>query len=109
MRGTDRCHRRTQLVPAVLAERVLVVGVEVGQLRRDDLALLPQGAGEDVHLVTEGDVVGDGHAGGEGLVVGVRVDEEQAGTHRSTPMIPISGTPPCTGLPTREVTSEPAA
>lgn len=103
--GADGGHRAAQLVAAELAERVLVVGVEVRQLGRDDLALLAEGAGEHVDLVTGGDVVGDGDAGRERLVVGVGVDEEQprgppadqdrlGAGHRDTPTTPSSGTPP---------------
>ena len=69
------------------------------------IALLPEGAGEHVDLVAGGDVVGDGHARGQQLVVGMGVDEEEASgppfddhgcgrRHRETPMTPISGTPP---------------
>ena len=58
-----------------------------------------------VDLVAGGDVVGDGDAGRERLVVGVGVDEEQprgaashqdrfGAGHRDTPTTPSSGTPP---------------
>ena len=97
-----------QLVATELAEGVLVVGVEVRQLGRDDLALLAEGAGEHVDLVAGGDVVGDGHARGQQLVVGVGVDEEEAPAHRVTPMVPSSTAPPKTALALRSVTSVPA-
>ena len=86
----------------------------------DDLALLAQGAGEHVHVVATRDVVGDGDAGREGLVVGVRVHEEQAWGavvdpqaveqpgHRTTAMSANSTTPPATVLADRFRTSEPA-
>ena len=116
----DGGHRATQLVAAELAEGVLVVGVEVGELLRDDLALLAEGAREDVDLVARGDVVGDGDAGRQHLVVGVGVHEEQprgpsgdqdrcCRGHSDTPTTPISGEPPYTGLPMSEVTWDPAA
>ena len=86
----------------------------------DDLALLAEGAGEHVHVVAARHVVGDGDAGGERLVVGVRVHEEQAGRaavdlqaveqpgHWTTAMSANSTTPPATVLADRFRTSEPA-
>ena len=85
-----------------------MIGVEVGELGRDDLALLAEGAREHVHLVTGGDMVGEADPRGDALVVGVGVDEEQAQAHRATPIVPISGVPPKTALLLSPVTSWPA-
>ena len=86
----------------------------------DDLALLAERAGEHVHVVTAGRVVGDGDPGREGLVVGVGVHEQQSGRsahdleaveqpgHRTTAMSANSTTPPATVLADRLRTSEPA-
>ena len=102
------------------AERVARGALEVRELGGDDLALLPQGAGEHVHVVAARHVVGDRHAGGERLVVGVRVHEEQARGaavdlqaveqpgHWTTAMSANSTTPPATVLADRFRTSEPA-
>ena len=74
-----------------------------------------------MHVVAARDVVGDGDPGGEGLVVGVGVHEEQARRrgrstpeaveqpgHRATAMSANSTTPPATVLADRLRTSEPA-
>ena len=116
----ERLHRAAQLRAAVGGERVAGRALEVGQVGGDDLALLPQGAGEHVHVVAAGHVVGDGHPGGERLVVGVGVHEEQPRRpaldrdaveqpgHRTTAMSANSTTPPATVLADRLRTSEPA-
>jgi hypothetical protein len=52
------------------------------QLGGDDLTLLAEGAGEDVDLVAGSGVVRHGHAGGQGLVVGMRMDEEEPSWRR---------------------------
>ena len=88
-------------------ERVALGALEVGELGRDDLPLLTEGAGEHVDVVAALDVVQDRDARGEGLVVGVRVDEEQA-AHRRTAMSANSTTPPMTSLAERLRTSLPA-
>ena len=79
---TEPAHRLADLAEPERAERVAVRPLEVGQLWRDDLTLLPQRAGEDVHLVAEGDVVRHGDAAGQGLVVRVGMDEQQP-AHRA--------------------------
>ena len=73
-----------------------------------------------MHLVAARDVVGDGDAGGQRLVVGVGVHEEQPGRavadahvleqppHGTTAMSANSTTPPSTPLADRLRTSEPA-
>ncbi len=116
----ERLHRAAELLPAVVGERVARCALEVAELLGDDLALLAEGAGQDVHVVAAGDVVGDGDAGRERLVVGVGVDEQQPGhraagldpveepRHRTTAMSPNSTTPPLTLLAERLRTSEPA-
>ena len=86
---------------------------------RGNLDYAGRRAADGGQAVDYDDVVGDGHPGRQRLVIGVRVHEEQArgtsrhqdrlgGRHFATPMTPISGTPPYTGLPMSEVTSEPA-
>ena len=96
------------------------VPLEVGQCGRDHLALLTEGAGEDVHLVAARHVVRDGDPGRQGLVVGVGVDEEQPGRarpghdvveealHETTAMSANSTTPPRTLFADRLRTSDPA-
>ena len=49
----------------------------MSELRWDHLALLTEGAGEDVHLVAQGNVMGHGDAARQGLVVRVGMDEQQ--------------------------------
>ena len=69
--------RRGEFADAVAAE---LVGVIDGQLRptvTDDLALFAERAGDDVHLRPAGDVMGDGGAVGDGLVVRMGVHEQQ--------------------------------
>ena len=72
-----------------------------------------------MHVVAARHVVGDRDTGGEGLVVGVRVHEEQSGRgprleaveqpgHWATAMSANSTTPPATVLADRFRTSEPA-
>ncbi len=80
----EHVHRRPdptqglgQLAVSVRAEGVVGVPLEVGEPRRDHLALLAEGAGQHVHLVTACDVVGHRDAARQRLVVGVGVDEEE--------------------------------
>ena len=63
---------------AVAAELVGAVDGQLGPALADHFAFLAERAGDDPHLRAAGRVMRDGPAGGEGLVVGVRVDEEQA-------------------------------
>ncbi|BBZ08671.1 hypothetical protein MDOR_28400 [Mycolicibacterium doricum] len=58
-----------------------MVGVVYGELGvhlPDHLTFLTEGAGDHADIRAAADVVSDGAAGGERLVVGVSVDEEQA-------------------------------
>ena len=73
----ERVQRRGQFTDAVAAE---LVGFVDGQLRpavADDLALLAERAGDDVHLRPAGGVVRDGRARRQRLVVGMGMDEQQ--------------------------------
>jgi hypothetical protein len=71
-------HGVLDLGTPVLAEAVLLVGREVGQLGDEDLAHLPRGAGDAGDLAALGDVLGHGGAVADGLVVGVGVHEQEA-------------------------------
>jgi len=53
----------------------------MGQGRRDDVALLAQGAREEVDVMAPGGVGTHGHPRRQGLVVGVGVDEQQPCAH----------------------------
>jgi hypothetical protein len=70
-------HRPGQLRSAHLGE-ARCVSLEPGQVRRDDLAELAPGAGDDGHLRAALDQQGDRSAGGDALVVGMRMHEEHA-------------------------------
>ena len=74
----QRGARGRPLGHAVAAELVGLRGDQQRELRPDDLALLAEGAGHerDGRVGLRG-VVRDRAAGGERLVVGVRVDEQQ--------------------------------
>jgi hypothetical protein len=74
----EAAHRLAHLAEPERAQRVALRALKVGQLRWDDLALLTKGAGEDVHLVAQGDVMGHGDAARQGLVVRMGMDEQQA-------------------------------
>ena len=116
----EHLHRTAQLLATVGGERVARSTLEVREVGGDDLALLAQGAGEHVHVVTARHVVGEGDTGGEGLVVGVGVHEEQPRRaavelqaveqpgHWTTAMSANSTTPPATVLADRFRTSDPA-
>ena len=56
--------------------------LEVAQVGRDDLPLLPESAGDDVDLVAASSVVGHRRGAGERLVVGMGMDEDDAMGHR---------------------------
>jgi hypothetical protein len=82
----ERLRRGRHLAHPVLAERVRPVVVQVLEVVHDDLAGLAAGAGDDGHVRALGGVLGDRHAGGDALVVRVRVDEQDAALgHASTP------------------------
>lgn len=83
MPGAEPGHRLVEFATAHLREGVLAVRGVVGELGRDDLAVLTEGARDDVHLVPGRDVMGDGDAARERLVVGVGVDEDEP-RHAST-------------------------
>ena len=71
-------HRRRQLADAMLAQPVLMLGREMGQLRHQDLALFPERAGDERDMRSLGRVPSHGDAVADRLVVGMRVDEKQA-------------------------------
>ena len=77
---SERVERLGELADAISAELVGGVDGELGVVLADDFAFFPEGAGDDVDVGAIGDVVGDGAAGRQGLVVGVGVDEEQPGS-----------------------------
>src|SRR6202022_1027671 len=77
-RGHPQCwRRRGGFADAVAAEWVGVIGGQLGPTVTDDLALFAESAGDDVHLSPAGDVMGDGGAVGDGLVVRMGVHEQQ--------------------------------
>ena len=80
----ERGARGGQLGDAVPAELVGLGGGELGQRRHVDLALLAERAGHQRDVRAVGGVVGHRRAGADRLVVGVRVDQQQAavGQHR---------------------------
>ena len=65
---------------AVSAELVGFVGGEFGPLVADDFSFFTEGAGEDVYVGAEFGGFGDEAACPDGFVVGVCVDEEDAGS-----------------------------
>jgi hypothetical protein len=74
----ERGARGRALGHAVATELVGLRGDEQLQVRPDDLAFLAERARDERDLgVRLGGVVRDGAARGEGLVVGMRVDEQQ--------------------------------
>jgi hypothetical protein len=73
----ERLHGRGQLTHPVLAEAVLAVGGQVLELGHQHLALLTQGAGDERDQHALGRVAGHRGAGADGLVVGVRMDQQQ--------------------------------
>ena len=76
-RGPDPAQGLAELVVPVRPQDVVGGPFEVGQPGRDHLALLAERAGQHVHLVAAGDVVGHRDAARQRLVVGVGMDEEQ--------------------------------
>lgn len=70
-------HGGGELADPVGAQGVVAVGGEMGEVRRDDLALLAQRAGHQGDVGALGRVLGHGDAVVDGLVVRVRVHEEQ--------------------------------
>ena len=115
--GTHGCR---ELTAAVVGKRVPRRTLEVGQGCGDDLALLAEGAREDVDVIAARDVVGQGHPGREGLVIRVGVHEEQPGAlpadrhvveeafHGPTAMSANSTTPPAMVFADRLRMSDPA-
>ena len=61
----------------VLAEQVTALRAQVGQVSRDDLTQLAQGAGDQRHRDASGRVPGHGGAGLDRFVVGVGVHQQQ--------------------------------
>jgi hypothetical protein len=103
--GGERGERRGDLADPESAQLVGSAGAvaEVdGQsrpLRADHLALLAERARHDQHLGAFGQIPRDRAAGGDGLVVGVRVDEQDAAHQSPTrcqPGVPAK-MPSCTG------------
>ena len=70
-------HRLVELDPALVGEGVVLVGGQVLELGHQDLAHLATGAGDEGDADALGDVPGHGRALADGLVVGVRVHEEE--------------------------------
>ncbi len=82
----QRVQRGGQLADPVAAELVRVVHGQLRPLVTDDLALLAERAGDDLHLRSARDVVGDRGPVGDALVVGMGMHEQQPrsllhGTH----------------------------
>ncbi|MSW44289.1 MAG: prolyl oligopeptidase family serine peptidase, partial [Actinobacteria bacterium] len=78
---TEGAHRACELGLAVVAEGILLIGREVGELLEEHLALLAQGAGDKRDLRTLARVLGHGRAGADRFVVGVGVHEEESSIH----------------------------
>lgn len=70
-------HRGGEFADAVVAEAALTVRGEMREVRRDDLALLAEGARHQGDVCPLGRVPGHGGAVVDRLVVGVRVHQEQ--------------------------------
>ncbi|GAA3823299.1 hypothetical protein GCM10022226_49820 [Sphaerisporangium flaviroseum] len=73
----QRLARGLKLADAVLAEPVLPVGGEVGQVGDHDLPFLTQGAGDKGHVGAFGGITRHRGAGAAGLIVRVGVHEQQ--------------------------------
>ena len=71
-------HSRGQFGESVRTEGVVVFGRQVRQLRQQHLAFFPQGARHQRDVYTCSGIGGHGAAGGERLVVWMRVNEEQS-------------------------------
>jgi len=78
IRDAEDLHRVRKLNLAVLSERVLKVSNAMGMLIADDLAFLPQSAGDERDPGTLGRVLSHGRARTDGLVVWMGMDEEKA-------------------------------
>ncbi len=80
----ELAHRVGQLGHPVLAELVVAVGREVRQIGDEHLALLAARAGDQRDAGAAGDVLRHRRAVADGLVVGVRVHEQQALVHAAS-------------------------
>ncbi len=74
----ERPAGRGQLADPMVAEAAVGIPGQVRECGRYDLAQLPQGAGDERHLRALGRVFGHRGAGANGLVVRMRVDQQQA-------------------------------
>jgi len=81
-------HRVGQLGLAMLAERVLLVGSQVRELGKEDLALLAERAGDEGDLGALRHVLRHRRTGADALVVGVGMDQQQASRHRERVPMP---------------------
>ena len=80
--NTERVQSLGQLADAIPTE---LVGVIYGEQRitfADDFAFFTESAGDDADISASSDVVGDGAPVGDGLVIRVRVHEQQPGLFR---------------------------
>jgi len=77
----ERTHRAGKLGLAVVAEGILLIGCEVGELLEEHLALLAEGAGDERDLRALAHVFGHGRARADRFVVGVGVHEEKSSIH----------------------------
>jgi len=79
---------------AMFAELVLLVGREVLEPGDEDLALLPEGAGDERDPAAARDVLRHGGAVVDALVVGVRVHQQHPLFHDGQPSHALSGSEP---------------
>ncbi|COW64218.1 Uncharacterised protein [Mycobacterium tuberculosis] len=73
----ERSQRRGELADAVATELVRMIGGELSPAIANDLALLTQGARDDMDLCATGGVVRDGCAVAQALIVGVCMNKQQ--------------------------------
>ena len=89
----QRTQRRGELADSVAAELVRAIDGELGPPLADDLALLAERARDDPDLRPAGDVVRDGGAVVEALVVRMRVHEQQPRRLRHDRTLPAIRSP----------------
>ncbi len=89
----ERVQRGGQLADPVAAQLIGVVDGQLRPLVADDLTLLAERAGDDLHLRPAPDIVGDGDAVGDGLVVGMGMHEQQPRSflHGTHPTVALRG------------------
>ena len=116
---TEQGQGGPQLAEPVGRERVARCAFEVAQRLGDHLTLLAERAGEDMDVIAPSDMVSDRDPRPQRLVVGVGMDEQQAGRpcvrdeprprpHPATAMSANSTTPPRISLAEKFRMSEPA-